>query len=380
MEEPACIDGVLVVEVADGWSAGAIAGRLLSELGARVIKVEPLNGDRLRHIGPGTDGESSTSFRNLNTNKESVTLDLESDAGRSALAALAAKADVLIAEETTVREHGLTLDFNELSARNPGLVVCHFSPFGRSGPLAGRLGGDLVAQAMGGVIATTGHPGELPHKAGPPLAAHNAALMGGASILSALLARETSGQGAEIDMALYDGMVSLLYTFMPGYFISGKAPGPQGNQHPMAAPWDNYPTKDGWVIICMADDRQWRNFLELIGRPELADDPRFTTNDERVTDENRPLVNQLVIDFLADKTTEEALKVLTEGQVPAGPIYNLLELMEDEQFRARDMVRHLTDERGGTYRTPGSIFKMSETPGRIYRRAPALGEHSETAP
>ena len=142
--------------------------------------------------------------------------------------------------------------------------------------------------------------------------------MGGSSILAALLAR--ADVGAEIDMSLYDGMVA------PGYFISG--------QHPMAAPWDNYPTKDGWVIICMADDRQWRNFLDLIGS-ELADDPRYKTNDERVTDEIRPQVNQMVIDFLADKTTEEALKVLWDGQVPAGPIY-LPELMRPAVHRAQD--------------------------------------------
>ena len=113
----------------------------------------------------------------------------------------------------------------------------------------------------------------------------------------------------------------------------------------MAAPWDNYPTKDGWVIICMADDRQWRNFLDLIGKSELADDPRYKTNDERVTDEIRPQVNQMVIDFLADKTTEEALKVLWDGQVPAGPIYTLPELMRDPQFIARKMVEDLTTKR-----------------------------------
>ena len=164
---------------------------------------------------------------------------------------------------------------------------------------------------------------------------------------------------------------------MPGYFISGKAPGPQGNQHPMAAPWDNYPTKDGWVIICMADDRQWRNFLKLIGKTELVDDPKYRTNDQRVKDDIRPQVNQIVVNFLADKTTKQALKILTEGQVPAGPIYNLLELIEDEHFLAREMVQTLLDEHGEAYRTPGSIFKMSETPGRIYRRAPALNEHLE---
>jgi crotonobetainyl-CoA:carnitine CoA-transferase CaiB-like acyl-CoA transferase len=376
---PSCIEDTLVIEIADGWSAGAVAGRLLSELGARVVKLEPPDGERLRHIGPGASGESSTSFRTLNTNKESIALDIAADAGRGTLDALLAKCDVLLTDQTTITDRVPRLDLDALTSRHPHLVHCHFSPFGLTGPLAGRAGGDLVAQAMGGIIATTGHPGELPHKAGPPLSVHNAALMGGASILAALYHRTDTGDGTLIDMSLYDGMVSLLYTFMPGYFISGKAPGPQGNQHPMAAPWDNYPTKDGWVIICMADDRQWRNFLNLIGKSELADDPRYMTNDERVTDEIRPQVNQLVIDFLADKTTDEALEILTEGQVPAGPIYNLLELMEDEQFQSREMVQTLLDENGEPYRTPGSIFKMSETPGRIYRRAPSLDEHSEIA-
>ena len=379
MVSPSCIEDTLIIEIADGWSAGAVAGRLLSELGARVVKLEPPDGDRLRHIGPSASGESSTSFRTLNTNKESIALDIAADAGRRTLDALLAKCDVLLTDQTTITDRVPGLDLNALTGRHPHLVHCHFSPFGLTGPLAGRAGGDLVAQAMGGIIATTGHPGELPHKAGPPLSVHNAALMGGTSILAALYHRTDTGDGALIDMSLYDGMVSLLYTFMPGYFISGKAPGPQGNQHPMAAPWDNYPTKDGWVIICMADDRQWRNFLNLIGKSELADDPRYMTNDERVTDEIRPQVNQLVIDFLADKTTDEALEILTEGQVPAGPIYNLLELMEDEQFQSREMVQILLDENGEPYRTPGSIFKMSETPGRIYRRAPSLDEHSEIA-
>ena len=377
MTPDGCIEGTLVIELADGWSAGSVAGRLLSELGARVVKLEPSDGDRLRHIGPVTSAGSSAAFRTLNSNKESLALDLNSEEGRNTLTALARRADILITDGTTIDDRATNLDLDTFTAHDPRLIHCHYSPFGRSGPLAGQRGGDLIAQAMGGVIATTGHPGELPHKAGPPLAVHNAALMGGASMLAALYERVESGEGAAIDMALYDGMVSLLYTFIPGYFLSGKAPGPQGNQHPMAAPWDNYPTRDGWVIICMADDRQWRNFLDLIGRNDLAENPRYMTNDERVTDEIRPEVNQLVIDFLADKTTEEALEVLTQGQVPAGPIYSLEELMDDPQFLARDMVRIFEDEFGRPYRTPGSIFKMSETPGRVHRRAPSLDEHVE---
>ena len=376
MTPEGCIDGTLVIELADGWSAGSVAGRLLSELGARVLKLEPPEGDRLRLIEPRAADGSSAAFQTLNSNKESLVLDLNSEQGRDTLTVLAGRADILMTDRTTIDDRAAGLDLDAFTAEDPRLIHCHFSPFGRSGPLCEQNGGDLIAQAMGGVIATTGHPGGLPHKAGPPLAVHNAALMGGASMLAALQQRTESGEGTAIDMALYDGIVSLLYTFIPGYFLSGKAPGPQGNQHPMAAPWDNYPTRDGWVIICMADDRQWRNFLDLIGRNDLADNPRYMTNDERVTDEIRPEVNQIVIDFLADKTTEEALEVLTRGQVPAGPIYSLQELMEDPQFQARDMVRIFEDEHGKPYRTPGSIFKMSETPGRVYRRAPALDEHA----
>ncbi len=377
MTPEGCIDGTLVVELADGWSAGSIAGRLLSELGARVVKLEPSDGDRLRRIGPQTTEGSSAAFNILNCNKESLSLELRSEMGRQTLAAITSQADILITDRTTTEDRAAELDLDVFTASKPRLIHCHFSPFGRSGPLAGHSGGDLIAQAMGGVIATTGHPGELPHKAGPPLAVHNAALMGGASILAALFERVETGEGTTIDLALYDGIVSLLYTFIPGYFLSGKAPGPQGNQHPMAAPWDNYPTKDGWIIICMADDRQWRNFLDLIGRNDLAEDPRYMTNDKRVTDEVRPEVNQIVIDFLADKTTEEALEVLIQGQVPAGPIYSLAELIVDPQFLARDMVHIFKDEHGHSFRTPGSIFKMSETSGRVYRRAPSLNEHVE---
>ena len=377
MTPEGCIDGTLVVELADGWSAGSIAGRLLSELGARVVKLEPTDGDRLRRIGPQTTEGSSAAFNILNCNKESLSLELRSEMGRQTLAAITSQADILITDHTTTEDRAAELDLDVFTTSKPRLIHCHFSSFGRSGPLAGHSGGDLIAQAMGGVIATTGHPGELPHKAGPPLAVHNAALMGGASILAALFERVETGEGTTIDLALYDGIVSLLYTFIPGYFLSGKAPGPQGNQHPMAAPWDNYPTKDGWIIICMADDRQWRNFLDLIGRNDLAEDPRYMTNDKRVTDEIRPEVNQIVTDFLADKTTEEALEVLIQGQVPAGPIYSLDELIVDPQFLARDMVHIFKDEHGHPFRTPGSIFKMSETSGRVYRRAPSLNEHVE---
>ncbi len=359
-----CIDGTLVIELAEGWCAAAVAGRLLSELGARVVKVELPAGDRLRRRPPGAAQGTSPAFRNLNANKESIALEPECDV----LFDLIGAADVLLTDQTTLDDWGLALTDDDLLGRNPGLVACHFSPFGRSGALAGRPGGELIAQAMGGIVATTGQPGELPHRAGPPLASHNAALLGGAAILAAL----HDGKGSIIDLSLYDASVSLLYTFLPAYFLTGEVLGPMGNKHSMVAPWDDYPTKDGWVIICMANDRQWHDFLRLIHRAELIDDARYAGNGQRVTEENRPLVDGLVIEFLADKTTKEAIAVLREHNLPAGPVYDVPAVLDDPQFRARDMVRMFGDAR-----VAGSIFKMSETPGRVHSPAPALGQHGD---
>lgn len=367
-ETPQCIDGTLVVELADGWCAAAVAGRLLSELGARVIKLEPPEGDRLHRQQPNEAGRTSPAFRNLNANKESVALTADSPV----LQELIGAADILLTDQTTLDDRGIVLPDDAITDRHPGLVVCHFSPFGRSGALAGRPGGELIAQAMGGIVATTGHPGQMPHRAGPPLAQHNAALLGGAAILAALHDRAETGEGAIIDMSLYDASVSLLYTFLPAYFLSGETPGPMGNQHMMVAPWDNYPTKDGWVIVCVANDRQWQDFLKLMGRDDLRDDPRCADNDARTSPEGRAFVDGLVVEYLADKTTDAAIDLLRAHNVPAGPIYDVPALMTNPQFLAREMVREFDG-----VRTSGSIFKMSETPGRVTRPAPALDEHGE---
>ena len=368
-----CIDGTLVIELAEGWCAAAIAGRLLSELGARVVKVEPPAGDRLRGQPPDAANGASPAFQNLNANKESIALKPDC----ALLFELIGAADVLLTDKTTLDDWGLALADAEITARNPALITCHFSPFGRSGALAGRPGGELIAQAMGGIVATTGHPGALPHRAGPPLAAHNAALLGGAALCAALFERQRSGEGTIIDMADYDASVSLLYTFLPAYFLSGDAPGAMGNKHMMVAPWDNYPTKDGWVIVCVANDRQWQDFLKLMGRGDLLDDPRFATNDERVSAQYRPLVDGLVIDYLAGRTTREAITELRAHNIPAGPILDLPGLLDDPHFSARDMVQSFDDPVKGRHLTAGSIFKMSETPGCVHSPAPALDQHGD---
>jgi crotonobetainyl-CoA:carnitine CoA-transferase CaiB-like acyl-CoA transferase len=340
-----------------------------------VIKVEPIEGDPLRRRPPiKTEGESLT-FQTLATNKMSIAVNFGTVEADELLRNLLKKTDVLIENIYNPPDRWLNMTYHKMAELNPRLVYCVFSPFGCKGELKDYVGNDLVVQAMSGVVATTGHPNTLPNKTGPPFASHTCALMGGIGIMAALNFRESTGLGQEIDMAVYDSMVSYLYTFLPGYFISGKAPKRLGNQHPMSAPWDTYKAKDGWVIVCMGDDRQWHNFLYLIGRPEIIENPRYKTNDERIKPEIRPEVEKMVADWVEDKTVSEVMKILDEIKIPAGPIYTIEQSLKDEQFLSRDMVVEMEHPVSGIYHTFGSIFKMSATPGRVNCPSPLLGQH-----
>lgn len=371
-----CLEDVIVLEFSDGWSSAALCGRLLSELGARVIKVEPATGDSLRFTSPARSRGEALAFQSLSSNKQSLALTLENGEGKEILAELIGRADIAIVDAHYPARSAMPFDQEEAGARNPQIIHCHFSTFGRHGPLQDYVGNDLVAQAMGGIISTTGHPKSLPHKSGPPLAVHATALMGGIAILGALDARESIGKGQAIDMAMYDCMVSFLYTFIPGYFLSGKAPEPLGNKHPMSAPWDTYQASDGWVIVTMGDDRQWHNFLNLIGRPELIGNERYLTNDQRTQPDIRVEVDGLVGDWIADKTMDEVIRVLRENKIPAGPIHDIGQLLADDQFLGRGMVQELEHPTTGKYVAVGSMFQMSATPGRVFSPSPGLGQHS----
>jgi crotonobetainyl-CoA:carnitine CoA-transferase CaiB-like acyl-CoA transferase len=373
-----CLDGLLVMEFSEGWSAGALCSRLLADLGATVVKIESPAGDPLRARPPGArDGESPT-FQCLNTNKRSIALDFKAREGEVLLKELLKKADVFLEDIYSPPDRTLSLTYDMMALLNPRLVYCSFSPLGRKGPLCEYVGDDLIAQTMSGVVATTGNPGRIPNKAGPPFANHVCAVLGGIAILAALNERENSGLGQEIDMALYDAMVAYLYTFIPGYFISGKAPERSGNRHPMTAPWDSYQAKDGWVIICMGDTRQWHSFLRLIERQDLIDNPKYKTNDERTQPGVREEVEKMVADWVNDKTISEVIKILEKEKIPSGPIYSIEQALQDKQFLSRDMVVEMKHPLSGIYHTFGSIFKMSATPGRLETPSPLLGQHTRS--
>lgn len=371
-----CLEDIKVLELTSGWSAGAVCGRLLSELGASVIKLESLKGDSLRNRPPIKAKDEGMTFQILSTNKKSIAVDLATSEGRTLLSDLTKQVDVLIEDRTIPSGKSIHLTFEELSALNPSLIYCIFSPFGQTGDLKDHVGNDFIVQAMSGVVTTTGYPEFLPHKAGPLFATHASSVMGGIAILSALNYSQDTGLGQEIDIAIYDAMLSYLYTFIPGYFASGKTSERLGNKHPMIAPWDTYKAKDGWVIVCMADDKQWHNFLKLIDRRELMESPRYKNNDMRTQKEIREEVDGIVAEWVADKTMAEVMDLLEKIKIPSGPINDIEQLLNDEQFLSREMVQEMEHPVTGRYVTSGSIFKMDHTSGRLFAPSPALGQHT----
>jgi len=370
---PGCLDGIRVVEIAEDWTAAAVCGRLLSELGAQVYQLEPLEGDRLRRRKPRCANNDSFAHRSLASNKRSICFDPVHDAAAGMVLDLLRGSDIALIDPDAVGGCGRFFGEKERERTNARLITAAFTAFGRDSSLAPQRGGDLVGQAMGGIIATTGHPGTLPHRAGAPLTAHASALFATTAILAALIEREESGLGQFIDAALYDAAVSTLYTFIPGYFISGKAPPPQGNRHPMSAPWDAFPARDGWVTVSMGDNRQWHNFLRLIARDDLIDSPRYRTHDERTQPGIRDEAEGYVAEYVRDKTVKEAVDALLARGIPAGTIVTVAQMLGDEHFKAREMAPMITADGSVPYRAVGSIFKMSETPGTVRAASPALG-------
>ena len=373
---PGCLNGMVVIEIAEGWTAAAVCGRLLSELGATVYKIETPQGDVLRQRKPAHGEGDSCVHRSLATNKRSLCIDPSDPGARGVLDDLLRRADVALIDPFAVDGLGAPVDEACRAILNPRLIAATFSAYGASGPLAGLPGGELIGQALGGIIATTGHADEIPHRAGAPIAAHGSAVFASTAILAALFEREDSGLGQSIDAALYDAAVATLYTFIPGYFISGKAPPPQGNRYAMSAPWNAFPARDGWITVSMGTDKQWQGFLAMIGRGDLVDSPRYRSNDERTQPGIREEVEGFVTEYLSERSMREGIDAFTALGIPSGPILSVAQLMADENFRSRDMVQTMVPVEGASYVAVGSTFKMSDSPGTLRVPSPALGAHT----
>jgi len=336
MDRP--LEGLRVVELAR-ILAGPWAGQLLADLGAEVIKVErPGSGDDTRSWGPPFVGDAEGSaayFHACNRGKTSVAIDLDSAEGQAEVRTLAADADVLIENFKVggLRKYGL--DPQSLLALNPRLIVCSITGFGQTGPYAERAGYDFMVQGLGGIMDLTGEPDGEPQKIGVAYADIFTGVYATTAILAALRGRDVTGKGAHIDMALLDTQVAVLANQAMNYLVSGEVPHRLGNRHPNIAPYQTFAVEDGFVIIAVGNDRQFRSLCRALGLEALADDPRFATNAARVT--NRGALEEQLSPVLRQRGRDPLLAELAAVGVPAGPINDLAQVFADPQVIARGM-------------------------------------------
>ena len=348
----------------------------LADMGARVIKIErPGAGDDTRAWGPPFAEGESAYFLSINRNKESVTLNFKHPEGRRLLDALIARADVLVENFRPGTLDEIGLGYAALHTKHPRLIYTSISGFGHTGPLRERAGYDAVLQGEAGLMSLTGPPDGQGYKVGVAIADLAAGLFAAQGTLLALLARERTGRGQHVDIAMLDSVAALL-TYQAGiYFVTGAPPKRFGNAHPTVAPYETFQAADGDIVLAVGNDDLWRRFCSVAGLDAYAADPRFATNRDRVR--NYDTLRPIVAEVCARRTRQEWLELLDRAGIPAGPVRNLHEVLNDEQLRARDMLHTLQHSVAGPVTVLGSPVKLSETRGTVRDAPPALGEHTE---
>jgi crotonobetainyl-CoA:carnitine CoA-transferase CaiB-like acyl-CoA transferase len=350
--------------------AGPFCGQVLGDMGADVIKVEPPEtGDQTR-LGMGEHA-----FRAVNRNKRSIALDLKDPADIETFHRLVATADVLTENFRPGVSKRLSADYETLRALNPRLIYASISGFGQTGPYAMRPGFDLIAQGAAGVMSVTGEPGGNPVKAGVPVSDLSAGLFCAIGILSALHSRASTGEGQRIDTSLWEGALALSIWETAELWKTGHAPQPLGSAHRLTAPYQALRTADGHITVGGNNQKLWLRLCAVLGRDDLPEDPRFATNADRMA--NRPALAAELERALSTGTTEHWVGALLEAGVPAGPILDYAQVVDDPHTRARDMVVEMEHPEAGTVRGLGIPVKLSATPGTVRRAAPLLGQHTD---
>src|SRR6266853_1576221 len=354
--------------------SGPYCTMLLADMGARVIKIEqPRGGDDTRHWGPPFLGTESAYFLSINRNKESVTLDFKNARGRALLDQLIAMSDVIVENFRPGTLARLGLDYATLAPKHPRLIYCSVSGFGHTGPRAHEPGYDAVLQGEGGLMSLTGSPDTPPVRVGVAVADIVSRIFACQGISAALFARERTGRGQQVDIAMLDTVAALL-TYQAGiYFATGQPPQRMGNRHPTIVPYETFTASDGEFVIAVGTDEQWRKFCEVAA---LEAGEQFATNRGRVTGyaELRPLIAER----MRTETRSYWIERLGEVGVPCGSVRNLHEVFTDPQIGARGMVVPMSHPTAGDIRVLGSPIKLSDTPATQRTPPPTLGEHTET--
>jgi crotonobetainyl-CoA:carnitine CoA-transferase CaiB-like acyl-CoA transferase len=386
---PAALDGIKVLDLSRVL-AGPWCTQILADLGADVVKIErPGVGDDTRTWGPpflkdehGHDTDQATYFTSCNRNKRSVTIDMATPEGQALLKKMAAQADILVENFKTggLRQYGL--DYESLRAINPRLVYCSVTGFGHDGPHASRAGYDLMIQATTGMMSITGRPdgepGGGPLRVGVALTDLFTGVYAATAILAAIEVRHRTGEGQHIDMALLDVGMAILANQASAFLNTGVAPQRQGNSHPSLAPYQDFHTKDGAMLLAIGNNGQFARFCEAAGHPEWASDPRFATNTLRVR--HREVLIPMMEAITRTRTTAEWIALLEDKAVPCGPINNIAQAFEDAQVKARGLAVTLPRDAGdGISQIVGvaSPLRLQGTPPVLRRAPPALGQHTD---
>ncbi|NEU30032.1 CoA transferase [bacterium LRH843] len=356
--------------------AGPYCTMVLSDLGAEVTKIEKLKGgDDSRQMGPFVNGES-TCFFQINRNKKSVGLNLKEPEGKEIFYELAKSADVIVENYRPGVTKSLQIDYETIKKINPGIVYCSISGYGQTGPYAHKGGFDLVAQGMSGLMSMTGEQGKRPLKAGVAVYDIGAGITAAYSILAAYIHKLQTGEGQHVDVSLAESGLPWFTWEAAAYFANGTIPEPTGWRHRVSAPYQAMKTGDGYMMLGCANQRTWEAFCQLvINKPEWIDDPRFLTN----TDRNNHVeeLEALIEEIFETDTTASWVKKCEMAKVPAGPINNFEQAVEDEHYIDRGMIQEIDHPIIGKMKTIGTPSKFSATPGKITSPAPILGQHTD---
>jgi crotonobetainyl-CoA:carnitine CoA-transferase CaiB-like acyl-CoA transferase len=365
--------------------AGPWAGQLLADYGAEVIKIErPGVGDETRNWGPpwlrdsaGNDTKEAGYFQSTNRNKRSITVNLAHPLGQELIRKLVTRSDVLLENYKVGSLQRYGLDAVTLCELNPTLIYCSISAYGQSGSRSGEPGYDAMIQAAGGLMSITGESdaeGGRPTKVGVAIADIMAGMYAASAVLAALVAREQSGRGQHIDVPLFDSQVAWLANQNMNYLLTGTPPDRHGTAHPNIVPYQAFQTADGYLMLAVGNDSQFANCCASLGCPEVAEDPRYSTNSARI--ENRDALVQIIAERLTGETTAYWLGQFASLHIPAGPINNLAQVFSDPMVAERRIVRSLDHALAGEVPTVANPVRFSDTPVEYKLAPPVLGQHT----